>query len=149
MNLTNFNFQLFFWSHVLSFIYRETKLDVVPIPEEETNNLTDLSAADRECIIQNFRFYEKNKGGGAVELFELPMVLNTCGYNLSPIRIQELQEFLFERKALKIETNCLLESLRYLKQLDLQNEQDRDLDEYVDAFVAMGGDADTSGTVSK
>ena len=77
------------------------------------------------------------------------MVLNTCGYNLSPIRIQELQEFLFERKALKIETNCLLESLRFLKQLDLQNEQERDLDEYVDAFVAMGGDADTSGTVSK
>ena len=40
------------------------------------HGLTELSSVDRECVIQNFRYYEKQKGA-PVERFELPMVLNS------------------------------------------------------------------------
>lgn len=43
----------------------------------------------------------------------------------------------------------MLEILKFLKQSELQNETDKDLNEYVDAFTAMGGDPDQSGYVSK
>ena len=35
----------------------------------------ELSKLDMELAKQNFHFYEKNKGGSAVECFELPLVL--------------------------------------------------------------------------
>ncbi len=56
---------------------------------------------------------------GYAELFELPMVLSTCGYNLPTSRVEELQEFLVERNATKIDLNSILETLKYLKQLEL------------------------------
>jgi hypothetical protein len=40
-------------------------------------------------------------------------------------------------------------TLTYLKELELQNEQENDADEYLDAFVALGGQADKEGYVSK
>ena len=40
-------------------------------------------------------------------------------------------------------------ALTYLKELDLQNEQEIEADEYLDAFVALGGDANKDGSVSK
>ena len=70
------------------------------------------------------------------------MLLSTCGYNLPESRVKELQEFLRERNVTRLDQNSLLETLRHLKQLELQNETDKDLDEYVDAFVAMGGEQD-------
>ena len=35
--------------------------------------------------------------------------------------------------------NTLLVALTYLKQLELENEQEIEADEYLDAFVALGG----------
>jgi len=43
----------------------------------------------------------------------------------------------------------LLMTLTYLKELELQNEQENDADEYLDAFVALGGQTDKEGYVSK
>lgn len=43
----------------------------------------------------------------------------------------------------------LLMTLTYLKELELQNEQENDADEYLDAFVALGGQPDKDGYVSK
>jgi Ca2+-binding EF-hand superfamily protein len=39
--------------------------------------------------------------------------------------------------------------LTYLKELELQKEQENEADEYLDAFVALGGDVNKEGTVSK
>ena len=47
------------------------------------------------------------------------MVLSACGYDLSNDRVNELKEFLHERNATKIDLNSLLETLKYLKQIDL------------------------------
>ena len=43
----------------------------------------------------------------------------------------------------------MLLTLTYLKELELQNEQENEADEYLDAFVALGGDPDKDGFVSK
>ncbi len=43
----------------------------------------------------------------------------------------------------------LLLALTYLKELELQNGQENGADEYLDAFVALGGDPDKEGYVSK
>lgn len=43
----------------------------------------------------------------------------------------------------------LLSTLTYLKELEFQNEQDNDGDEYLDAFVALGGEPNKDGYVSK
>ena len=54
---------------------REQKVEPVAVPEEDPNQ-PDLSASDKECTIQNFRFYDKQKQG-YVELYELPMILHS------------------------------------------------------------------------
>ena len=43
----------------------------------------------------------------------------------------------------------MLALLTYHKELDLNNEQEKEADEYIDAFVALGGEADQSGYISK
>ena len=43
----------------------------------------------------------------------------------------------------------LLLTLTYLKELELQNEQEIEADEYLDAFVALGGLQNKEGSVSK
>ena len=39
--------------------------------------------------------------------------------------------------------------MTYLKELELQNEQEIEADEYLDAFVALGGQPDKDGYVAK
>lgn len=65
-----------------------------------------------------------------------------CGYYLPESRMQELKEYVQRRNFVRIDLNTLIEILKYHKQLDLQKETEKDLDEYVDAFVAMGGNPD-------
>ena len=43
----------------------------------------------------------------------------------------------------------MLALLTHLKELNLQNEQEIEADEYLDAFVALGGNPDKEGYVSK
>ena len=62
-----------------------------------------------------------------------------CGYNLSDPRIDQLNIFLDEKGATRIDLPLLVMTLTYLKELELENEQENDADEYLDAFVALGG----------
>ena len=71
-------------------------------------------------------FYDKEKKG-YVELFELPMVLQSkycfnslftfklliffliaCGYHLSDAKIEELNKFLEEKQATKVDLNLMI-----------------------------------------
>lgn len=81
-----------------------------------------------------------------------------CGYNLEDGRIAQLNEFLDEKKATRIDLNTLLMVLTELKELELIHEAENDADEYckvmlvdvlVDAFVALGGQPNKEGTISK
>jgi hypothetical protein len=68
---------------------------------------------------------------------------------LSDQRIDQLNHFLDEKNAMKVDLPLLLMTLTYLKELELENEQENDADEYLDAFVALGGQQDKDGYVSK
>ena len=129
---------------------------------EETENVgshTDLNTLEKECCKQNFKFYDRSNTG-SVERFELPMVLQgklnlpliyhiACGYNLTDARIAELDKFLDEKGATKLTLDVLLSALAYHKNLDLINDQENEADEYLDAFVALGGQPNKEGFVSK
>lgn len=67
------------------------------------NDHPEMSKVEVEMAKQNFDFYAKSKGGAIIELFELPMILTACGYNVSTPHIQQLQEFLATRKSAKID----------------------------------------------
>jgi len=68
---------------------------------------------------------------------------------LTDQRIEQLNEFLDSKQADKVDLPLLLMTLTYLKELELANEQENDADEYLDAFVALGGQPDKEGNVSK
>ena len=54
-----------------------------------------------------------------------------------------------QKKATRVDLPLLLQTLTFLKELELQNEQENEADEYLDAFVALGGQTDREGFVSK
>ena len=92
---------------------------------------------------------QKKSAANQLELYELPMVLNACGYKVKPETLNELQEFLATRKSTKLDFNGLQAVLTQIKRLELTDDPTNDGDEYLDAFVALGGEMDKSGFVSK
>jgi len=50
------------------------------------------------------------------------IVIIACGYHLSDYRIEQLNAYLDEKKAQRIDLPLLLLCLTYLKELELQNE---------------------------
>lgn len=77
------------------------------------------------------------------------MLLQMCGYNLEDERIAQLNEFLDKKEVMNININTLIGTLTYLKELELQSEQENESDEYLDCFVCLGGQPDKDGSVSK
>tara|TARA_B110000046_G_C12717474_1_gene283149 strand:+ start:53 stop:295 length:243 start_codon:yes stop_codon:yes gene_type:complete len=72
-----------------------------------------------------------------------------CGYELPDERIKQLNAYLDEKKATKIDINSFLSALTYLKELELISEQENESDEYLDAFIGLGGEPNREGTISK
>ena len=70
-----------------------------------------------------------------------------CGYHLSDARIRQLNTYLDEKNATKIDIPAIIATLTHLKEIELANQQENEADEYLDAFVALGGEADKGGTV--
>ena len=60
-----------------------------------------------------------------------------------------MQECLEERKAVKMDVGNLLACLQLYKQMQDENNNDGEADEYLDAFVALGGDREKDGTIDK
>ena len=77
------------------------------------------------------------------------MMLQQCGYFLSQERVQQIEEFLDEKQATKIDFQTLLQVLTFNRDLELQKESENEADEYLDTFVALGGGVDKEGYVSK
>lgn len=78
--------------------------------QEQDQNKTELTNLEKELCKQNFAFYDRNRVG-SVERFELAMLLNgthplrithfflACGYYLDDKRLQQLNQYLDEKKA--------------------------------------------------
>ena len=60
-----------------------------------------------------------------------------------------MNAFLDQKNATKIDMSILLQTLTYLKEIEFESEQQGETDEYLDTFVALGGQPDKEGSVSK
>ncbi len=58
------------------------------------------------------------------------MMIIACGYYLDDKRLAQLNEFLDEKRSQRIDMNTLLNTLTYLKELELMSEIDNESDEY-------------------
>lgn len=58
-------------------------------------------------------------------------------------------EFLKEKDVDMLTLDAMLQALNFSKMQDLQMEQESDMDEYLEAFVALGGEVTKEGFVSK
>ena len=76
------------------------------------------------------------------------MVL-ACGYKLPDETLAKMMEFLDEKQIFKLDVNTLLTAIKWYKDEQLTNDFPVDVDEYLDAFVALGGQADKEGYISK
>ena len=61
----------------------------------------------------------------------------------------ELNTFLDSKGAQRLDLNTLVSVLNYNKELELMNETEYEANEYLDAFVALGGSPDKEGTIKK
>ena len=82
-------------------------------------------------------------------MFALPLVLEACGYLLPEDRIKKMSDFITEKNIDQLTLDVMMSVLSFSKAQDLQAEQENDLDEYLEAFVALGGKANKEGFVSK
>ena len=60
-----------------------------------------------------------------------------------------MQEHLDTKNLAKMDVNALLMAIKWYKDQQLTNDNEGDVDEYLDAFVALGGEPDKEGCVSK
>ena len=60
-----------------------------------------------------------------------------------------MSDFITERNIDQLTLDVMMSVLSFSKAQDLQAEQENDLDEYLEAFVALGGKANKEGFVSK
>ena len=60
-----------------------------------------------------------------------------------------MQEHLDTKKLEKLDVQGLLIAIKWYKDQQLTNDIEGDVDEYLDAFVALGGQADKDGFISK
>lgn len=86
----------------------------------------------------NFDIYASNKGG-KIELFELPMLISACGIQVSDADLNQINGFLRSRSATSIDLQALVAAIAYLKGLESARETEMDNEEYLDAFVFLGG----------
>ena len=66
--------------------------------------------------------------------------------NLGPVK---MQEFLDTKNLQKTDVNVLLMAIKWYKDQQLNSDIEGDADEYLDAFVALGGQPDKDGYISK
>ena len=107
-------------------VRKQTMRKASRLAEEEEHVVdafkSELTKSEVECVKMNFSFYDR-KGVGHVELFELPMLLNICGYDLTNEEMKQAQEFFRKRKVEHIDTTRLISLLCYMKDLELEKEQ--------------------------
>ena len=63
--------------------------------------------------------------------------------------INSIQEFLDTKNVTKLDVQTLIMAIKWYKEQQMSTDYEGDIDEYLDAFVALGGDADREGTIPK
>lgn len=60
-----------------------------------------------------------------------------------------MKEYLESKSVVKLDAAGLLSCIKWYKEYQLANDYEGDADEYLDAFVALGGENDKTGTIHK
>ena len=60
-----------------------------------------------------------------------------------------MNEHIDSKNMAKVDVNMLLSAIKWYKDQQLTNDNEGDVDEYLDAFVALGGEPDKEGFISK
>ena len=85
----------------------------------------------------------------AHRLLIFPSLNIACGYRLPDETLVKMQEFLDTKNLQKTDVNVLLMAIKWYKDQQLNSDIEGDADEYLDAFVALGGQPDKDGYISK
>ena len=78
-----------------------------------------------------------------------PLFRTACGYRLDDDVLARMNEFIDTKNFAKVDVNMLISAIKWYKDQQLTNDNEGDVDEYLDAFVALGGEADKEGYISK
>lgn len=127
----------------------EAVIEVDPLEEALAGDQLQLTRQELDLAKQNFDIYASTKTT-PIDLFELPMLLLSCGIKTPQVMLEKLHFYLDkERKVEKIDFVALALTLSHLKGLEAANEGGIEGDEYLDAFVFLGGSPDKEGAISK
>ena len=72
-----------------------------------------------------------------------------CGFNIPEDIQNKMKEHLETKNAVKLDAPALISCIKWYKDYQLNNDNGADADEYLDAFVALGGETDGTGTIHK
>lgn len=70
---------------------------------EEDNLMTDQQKEEEAMIKHTFNFYLMGKQGVPIERYELPMILDACGYRLPDETLRKIYEMLEEKNIQKMD----------------------------------------------
>ena len=105
---------------------------------------TLVPKADIDFLKQSFRFYDRDKKG-FIKDFELQIFFPTIGIHLEEEKVQEVLKRLGDDNK-KIDEKALVKTLYILKEMEMEEPDDQE-DEYLDAFVALGGLPNKEGRI--
>lgn len=111
----------------------------------KTGSYTLVPKADIDFLKKSFKFYDKEKKG-FIKDFELQVFYPSIGINLEDHKIEQVLKRLEELNFKKIDENALVQSLHILKEMEMEEPDDSE-DEYLDAFVALGGQPNKEGKI--
>lgn len=113
----------------------------------ETFNDLDLTQEEIEYMREQFHKIDRTNVGN-VNMYDLRGLLEAVGEEPSDEKMQQISEFIESKGITKVDLGTALKVWSHLKELNLKDEDEVDLD-IVNTFVAMGGNSDRTGVVKK
>jgi len=77
--------------------------------------MTDQQKEEEAMFKHTFNFYLQQKGGVPLERYELPMILDACGYRLPDDVLVRMQEYLDTKNLQKLDVQGLLLAIKWYK----------------------------------
>ncbi|CAG9333734.1 unnamed protein product [Blepharisma stoltei] len=117
--------------------------------ETRQETFQDLDLTQEEVDYMREQFHIMDRANiGAVNIHELHSLLEAVGESPSDDKMVKIISFVEGRGVTKIDLQTALRAWSYLKELNLKDEEEVDID-IVNTFVAMGGNIDRTGVVKK
>ena len=115
--------------------------------ESERPKTTDtlVPKAEIDFLKQSFKHYDKDKKG-FIKDYELNIFFPTIGIKLEEEKVQEVLKRLGDMDTKKLDEKALVKTLYILKEMEMEEPDDQE-DEYLDAFVALGGMPNKEGRI--